>query len=234
MEVGRSYCEPYLEELAEVREMVVTELAKLAPRLTLPTADGAFYAFVKVDTKMDPMTLVETAGPRAQGRGAAGTTFGMTDACYLRIAYGALQKATVERNGRRRALASLPRPRRADRPSSVELRDHPVRAAQPPGDLPPRFARSFTATAGSSRIISRNASWRAPGKPESLSATIVADRVSSSRSASSPATVPRCEAGEARVAPALAAHASRRRTAEDDEELGSRSPSRATTCPALY
>jgi aspartate/methionine/tyrosine aminotransferase len=96
MEVGRSYCEPHLKELAEVREMVVTELSKLAPRLTLPTADGAFYAFVKVDTAMDPMTLVERLVREHKVAVLPGSTFGMTDACYLRIAYGALQKATVE------------------------------------------------------------------------------------------------------------------------------------------
>jgi aspartate/methionine/tyrosine aminotransferase len=92
--VGRGYCEPYLSELAEVRSLVLSQLAKLAPRVRVPPAEGAFYCFVKVDSPMDPMTIAERL---IRDHGVAvlpGMTFGI-DGCYLRIAYGALQKATV-------------------------------------------------------------------------------------------------------------------------------------------
>ena len=94
MQAGRAYCEPYLAELAEVREMVVAELAALAPRVQVPTADGALYCFVKVDSPMDPMTIAERLIREHRVAVLPGTTFGM-EGCYLRIAYGALQKETV-------------------------------------------------------------------------------------------------------------------------------------------
>ena len=95
LEAGRAYAVPHVRDLAEVRDLVVSELSKLAPRLTLPTADGAFYCFVKVDTDMDPMAIVERLVREHHVAVLPGTTFGMVDDCYFRIAYGALQKATV-------------------------------------------------------------------------------------------------------------------------------------------
>jgi aspartate/methionine/tyrosine aminotransferase len=88
--VGRAYCEPHLRELAEVREIVLSQLSALAP-----LADGAFYCFVKVDTAMDSMTIAERLIREHKVAVLPGMTFGMTDGCYFRIAYGALQKATV-------------------------------------------------------------------------------------------------------------------------------------------
>jgi aspartate/methionine/tyrosine aminotransferase len=95
MEVGRAYCEPHLREFAEIREIVLGELARLSSRVRVPPADGAFYCFVKVDTQVDPMTLAERLIREFGVAVLPGTTFGMHEGCYLRIAYGALQKATV-------------------------------------------------------------------------------------------------------------------------------------------
>jgi len=92
--VGRAYCEPYLAELAEVRELVLSQLATLGPRVRVPLAEGAFYCFVKVDTPMDPMVIAERLIREHKVAVLPGGTFGV-DGCYLRIAYGALQKATV-------------------------------------------------------------------------------------------------------------------------------------------
>jgi len=95
LDVGRAYCEPYLRELAEVRDLVLSQLSTLEPRVHVPSADGAFYCFVKAETPMDPMTIVERLVREHRVAVLPGTTFGMTDGCYFRIAYGALQKATV-------------------------------------------------------------------------------------------------------------------------------------------
>ena len=95
LDVGRAYCEPYLRELAEVRELVLSQLSALEPRVHVPPADGAFYCFMKVQTPMDPMTIAERLIREYRVAVLPGTTFGMTDGCYFRIAYGALQKATV-------------------------------------------------------------------------------------------------------------------------------------------
>jgi len=96
LDSGRAYCEPYIRELAAIREMVLAQLATLAPRVQMPAADGAFYCFLKLDTPLDPMTIAERLIREHRVAVLPGTTFGMHDGCYLRIAYGALQKATVE------------------------------------------------------------------------------------------------------------------------------------------
>jgi aspartate/methionine/tyrosine aminotransferase len=94
LEAGRAYCEPYLAELAEVRGLVLSQLATLAPRVQAPAADGAFYCFVKIDSSLDPMTIAERLIREHRVAVLPGGTFGI-DGCYLRVAYGALQKATV-------------------------------------------------------------------------------------------------------------------------------------------
>ncbi len=95
MEAGAAYCRQFVEPMAEVRHLVLDELARLGPRITVPPVRGAFYVFVQVDTALDALALVRRL---IQDYGVAvipGTTFGMTNGCYLRIAYGALHRETV-------------------------------------------------------------------------------------------------------------------------------------------
>ena len=93
--VGRAYCEPYLRELAVVREIVVSRLASLAPLARVPAAEGAFYCLLKVETALDPVVVAERLVREHRVAVIPGSAFGMSDGCYLRVAYGALQKATV-------------------------------------------------------------------------------------------------------------------------------------------
>jgi aspartate/methionine/tyrosine aminotransferase len=98
LDVGRAYCEPYVRELAEVREIVVSRLAALAPLVRVPAADGAFYVLLRVEApgvNIDAMTLAERLIHEHKVAVIPGPAFGMTDGCYLRVAYGALQKETV-------------------------------------------------------------------------------------------------------------------------------------------
>ena len=95
MDVGRAYCEPYVRGLAEVRELVISELGALGSRVNVPLADGAFYCFLRVHTDEEPMAIAERLIREHRVAVIPGPTFGMDDGCYLRIAYGALQKATV-------------------------------------------------------------------------------------------------------------------------------------------
>ena len=61
----------------------------------MPAADGAFYCLLRVNTAMDPLVLGERLIREHKVAVIPGTAFGMTDGCYFRVAYGALQKATV-------------------------------------------------------------------------------------------------------------------------------------------
>jgi aspartate/methionine/tyrosine aminotransferase len=96
MEVGRRYCEPHVRELASIREIVMDQLSALSPLVRVPTADGAFYCLIKVETDQDPIALNERLIKEHRVAVIPGTAFGMSDGCYFRVAYGALQKATVE------------------------------------------------------------------------------------------------------------------------------------------
>lgn len=95
LEVGRAYCAPHVRALAEVREIVISQLASLAPLAYVPAADGAFYCLLKVSTALDAPTIAERLIREHLVAVIPGTAFGMTDGCYLRVAYGALQKETV-------------------------------------------------------------------------------------------------------------------------------------------
>jgi aspartate/methionine/tyrosine aminotransferase len=95
LEVGRSYCEPHVRELASIRDIVVDRLSALGDLASVPAADGAFYCLIKVNTRMNPLAIAERLIREYQVAVIPGTAFGMSDGCYFRVAYGALQKATV-------------------------------------------------------------------------------------------------------------------------------------------
>src|SRR5258708_20732992 len=64
LDVGRSYCRPYVAELAEVRTIVTSKLAALAPLASVPTADGPFYALLKANTDLPPIQIAELLIPQ--------------------------------------------------------------------------------------------------------------------------------------------------------------------------
>ncbi|MBL8205752.1 MAG: pyridoxal phosphate-dependent aminotransferase [Blastocatellia bacterium] len=95
MQVGADYCRGYLSELAEVRQLVMHELQQINSFCVAPPADGAFYFLLRLDTKLKPLPLVERLVREHRVAAIPGDAFGMHDGCYLRVAYGALQKETV-------------------------------------------------------------------------------------------------------------------------------------------
>jgi aspartate/methionine/tyrosine aminotransferase len=95
LEVGRDYCRPFVRDLEELRGIVLEELSRLAPIVDPPTSDGALYCLLKVHTRLDPLVVAERLIREHKVAVIPGTAFGMTDGCYLRVAYGALQKTTV-------------------------------------------------------------------------------------------------------------------------------------------
>jgi aspartate/methionine/tyrosine aminotransferase len=95
MEAGPAHAQQHLAGLAEVRDIVREELRTLEPLCTAPPADGAFYFFLRVNAEVDPMWVAERLIREHRVAVIPGTTFGMTEGCYFRVAYGALQKDTV-------------------------------------------------------------------------------------------------------------------------------------------
>jgi aspartate/methionine/tyrosine aminotransferase len=106
LRVGRSHSEPHVRELARIRDIVVSRLSTLAPLAEVPAADGALYCMLKVRTDLDPMVLAERLIREHRVAVIPGPAFGMTDGCYFRVAYGALQRNTVE-EGIGRLVAGL-------------------------------------------------------------------------------------------------------------------------------
>jgi aspartate/methionine/tyrosine aminotransferase len=96
LDVGRAYCEPYAREFAGVRDSVLSALATLAPLAEVPAVEGAFYVLLKVHTRIPPMDIAERLVREHKVAVIPGPAFGMTDGCYLRVAYGALHKDSVE------------------------------------------------------------------------------------------------------------------------------------------
>jgi aspartate/methionine/tyrosine aminotransferase len=95
LNAGREYCKKYLEDLCEVRSFARRELESLGDICAVPQANGAFYFLLKIHEDMDALELTEKLIREHGVAVIPGDTFGMSDGCYLRVAYGALQKETA-------------------------------------------------------------------------------------------------------------------------------------------
>ena len=90
------YLHNNISAIAQVREIVMDSLKSLEDLCTIAPAHGAFYFFLKVNTQMDAFTLVKKLIEEYQVAVIPGTTFGMEDGCYLRVAYGVLEATTAK------------------------------------------------------------------------------------------------------------------------------------------
>ncbi len=95
LKAGSPYCQAQLTSIREVREHVLLELETIQDLCTVPMARGAFYFLLRVNTHRPAMELVEELIRVFRVAVIPGTTFGLDQGCYLRIAYGALQKETA-------------------------------------------------------------------------------------------------------------------------------------------
>ena len=95
MEAGGAYPRSFLNDLSEVRTLVLEQLASISDICSAPQPDGAFYVFLKVNADKHPLALAEELISSYKVAVIPGTAFGIHNGCYMRIAYGALQKSTV-------------------------------------------------------------------------------------------------------------------------------------------
>lgn len=95
LDAGRAYCDPFVRELATIREIVLDALTTLGSICEVPPAEGAMYCFPRVATRLDSMMLAERLIREHKVAVTPGSAFGMTDGCYFRVAFGALQRETV-------------------------------------------------------------------------------------------------------------------------------------------
>ena len=95
MRVGPSYPRQFLPGFAGMAERVIRQLRTLEPLCVVPAPEGAFYCFIRVNADVRPMAIAERLIREHRVAVIPGDAFGMTDGCYFRVAFGALQETTV-------------------------------------------------------------------------------------------------------------------------------------------
>jgi aspartate/methionine/tyrosine aminotransferase len=96
LQEGQSYTSSNLKQIKTVRNELYAALQSINNLCTTPHTTGAFYFLVKLNTALTGMQLVERLIKEHKIAVIPGETFGMNDGCYIRIAYGALDKKTSE------------------------------------------------------------------------------------------------------------------------------------------
>jgi aspartate/methionine/tyrosine aminotransferase len=95
LQVGSAYCAEKLRGIEEVRRIVLDQLQSVRDICTVPRADGAFYFLLRLHKTLDPLRLTERLIREHGVAVIPGNAFGILEGCYLRVAYGALQKETA-------------------------------------------------------------------------------------------------------------------------------------------
>lgn len=95
LKTGSSFCRQKINEIAAVRELVLTELNSLSKYCTVPRADGAFYFLVRMHTTLSPMQVTERLIREHGVAVIPGNAFGLEKSCFVRLAYAALDRDTA-------------------------------------------------------------------------------------------------------------------------------------------
>src|SRR4029453_9782124 len=59
LRAGRPYCDGHVAALSNIRTRVLQRLSAIGDLCEVPTAAGAFYCLLRIQTTMDAMTLAE-------------------------------------------------------------------------------------------------------------------------------------------------------------------------------
>ncbi len=103
LEAGPAYCRSHLPTIEAARNTVKTSLDQLDDILAVPPADGAFYFLLRLKRRLNDMELTERLIREHRVAVIPGGTFGVHDACRLRVSYGALTPETAQEGARRLA-----------------------------------------------------------------------------------------------------------------------------------
>ena len=92
MQAGVAYCREKLEIIGEVRAIILSHLEKIRSIARISRSEGAFYLLIKLDTDHDDITVAKHLISEFKVAVLPGNTFGLENGCYLRVAFGALDK----------------------------------------------------------------------------------------------------------------------------------------------
>ena len=95
MKAGAAYTRQHLASLRQTRSVVLDALKPLQDLADIPTPMGAFYVLLRLHQPLDPIEVVHQLIAQHGVAVLPGTTFGLEQGCYLRVAYGALQSDTI-------------------------------------------------------------------------------------------------------------------------------------------
>jgi aspartate/methionine/tyrosine aminotransferase len=95
LRVGRGYAAAHMPALERMRARVTSALGA-GDRWSIPPIAGAFYAFVRVDTRLDSLDVAERLVRDHRVAVIPGSAFGAARGCYLRVGFGALDERTVD------------------------------------------------------------------------------------------------------------------------------------------
>ena len=96
LNAGKAYCQQHLNKIAEVRTIVAQQLDSIKGICAIAPNPGAFYFFLKINTNLNDLDLVRKLIEQYKVAVIPGSTFGMENDCYLRVAYGSLQRDTAK------------------------------------------------------------------------------------------------------------------------------------------
>ncbi len=106
LKCGRDFCTPHIAQLAATRSTIIQQLEQYQQQVSYATPHGAFYFLIKTAQQQEMLSLTRTLVEQHQVAAIPGNTFGITDGCYFRLAYGALPQAKVT-EGIRRLMSGL-------------------------------------------------------------------------------------------------------------------------------
>lgn len=95
LEAPDEYIQDNIQQISKVRKVVIEALQTVKDLCEITVGDGAFYFFIKVNTQMKDIDLVKRLINEFKVAVLPGSTFGIENGCYVRVAYGALQEATA-------------------------------------------------------------------------------------------------------------------------------------------
>ena len=96
LQTGRAYCEEQLAKTRQVRNLLLERLDGWSAFATAAPAQGAFYALLKVNSDLPALEFTRRLIENHKVAVIPGSAFGLDNACYLRIAYGVLDRPTCE------------------------------------------------------------------------------------------------------------------------------------------
>ncbi|MGF1590646.1 MAG: pyridoxal phosphate-dependent aminotransferase [Pleurocapsa sp.] len=106
LQAGIGYCQKHLKEITKVRAIFLEQLQSISDICTITPVNGAFYFFLKVNTSLNDLDLIKQLVENYQVAVIPGSSFGIENGCYLRVAYGSLQLSTAEA-GIKRLISGL-------------------------------------------------------------------------------------------------------------------------------